>query len=55
MIRTPAGSDLEEPWEHVGRLPPDDKKAGVELTKAGVQILQTLEQEPEEEERKGMI
>lgn len=50
-----ADADLKEPWEHVGWLAPDDKKARVELPEVGVQILQTLEQKPEEvrEERRG--
>lgn len=39
---------LKEPWEHISWLAPDYKKAGVELPKAGVKILQTLEEKPEE-------
>lgn len=48
-------SHLKEPREHVGWLAPDDEKARVELAKAGVQILQTLEKKPEErqEDRNG--
>lgn len=39
---------LKEPREHVGWLAPDDKEARVELPKVGVQVLQTLEEKPEE-------
>lgn len=42
-------ADLKEPREHVGWLTPDDKKARVELPQVGVQILQTLEEKPEEQ------
>lgn len=45
-------TDLEKPWENIGRLAPDDKKARVELAKAGVQIFQTLQEEPEEGRKK---
>lgn len=44
--------DLKEPWEHVGWLTPDDKKARVELPQVGVQILQTLEEKAEQEQRR---
>lgn len=43
---------LKEPWEHVSWLAPDDKKARVELPKAGIKILQTLEEKPEEKKTK---
>lgn len=46
-------ADLKKPREHVGWLAPDDKKARVELPKVGVQILQTLEEKPEEEIQRG--
>lgn len=38
---------LKEPREHIGWLAPYDKKAGVELPKVGIQILQTLEKKPD--------
>ncbi len=38
---------LEEAREDVGRLTADDEQTGVEFTKTGVQILQTLQQKPE--------
>lgn len=41
-------ADLKEPWEHIGWLAPDDKKARVEFPKVGVQIFQTLEEKPGE-------
>lgn len=37
---------LEEAGEDVGGLAADDEEARVELAEAGVQILQTLQQEP---------
>lgn len=49
----PVGADLEEPWEHVGWLASDDKKARVELPKVGVQVLQTLEEKPGEGSQNG--
>ena len=39
---------LEEAREHVGWLTSDDKEAGVELPEVSVQILQTLQEKPEE-------
>lgn len=41
-------TDLKETWEHIGWLSPDDKKAGVEFPEVGVQILQTLQEKPDE-------
>lgn len=47
-----ADTNLKESRKHVGWLAPDDKKARVELPKVGIQIFQTLEEKPEEDEKK---
>ena len=42
-------TDLKEPWEHIGWLASDYKKAGVELPEIRIQILQTLEEKSKKE------
>lgn len=46
-------ADLKETREHVGWLASDDKKAGVEFPELSIQILETLEEKPEEKDDKG--
>lgn len=47
----PGVAHLEKPREHIGWLAPDDKEAGVEFPQVGIQVLQTLQEKPDEEKK----
>lgn len=49
-VRCSEEAHLEKTREHIGWLAPDDKEPGVEFPQVGIQVLQTLQEKPEEKE-----